>query len=427
VGAGLRGRLLLAFLSITAFAVLAAAGGIYTMLRVGEGLDTITRQRVPAAIVSLQVAVQAERIMAATPALLALRSQAELERVSTPLRGEVDRLSSFVGDLRDAQIAQEILVDLVNQVDSFRRNLDALIAHVSERLQLSAREAALLRKLSTINLNMQRLLRPALKLLDAKRSQLETAAAANAAGADIIAAARQMAEFLPQQRANAEALAINDGLLRVSSLDKASDIDVLVHPLRRSLESLRQLAAQIGAPLGTNLTSETEHLSALIDGPQSIPETQRSELLSLADAERLIEENRTLSNLLSQAVARAVADGTQEIEQANRDAAAVQRLGTGILLSVVALSLICSGLIVWLYVSRNLLGRLTGLSDSMLAIAGGNLKTRIPVGGNDEIAQMAEALKVFRDTAVEVEENNLRAVAEARQRLMEAIESISGR
>ena len=38
---------------------------------------------------------------------------------------------------------------------------------------------------------------------------------------------------------------------------------------------------------------------------------------------------------------------------------------------------------------------------------------------------MSEALIVFRDTAVEVEENNLREIAQARQRLLDAIESIS--
>ena len=38
---------------------------------------------------------------------------------------------------------------------------------------------------------------------------------------------------------------------------------------------------------------------------------------------------------------------------------------------------------------------------------------------------MAEALRLFRDTAIEVEEKNLREVAEARQHLIDAIESIS--
>ena len=62
----------------------------------------------------------------------------------------------------------------------------------------------------------------------------------------------------------------------------------------------------------------------------------------------------------------------------------------------------------------------------MLAIAGGNLRAPLPVAtGGDEIARMAAALTVFRDTAVEVEEQNLREIARARQRLIDAIESIS--
>jgi len=62
----------------------------------------------------------------------------------------------------------------------------------------------------------------------------------------------------------------------------------------------------------------------------------------------------------------------------------------------------------------------------MLAIAGGNLRASLPAtGGGDEISRMAEALVVFRDTAVEVEESNLRDIEEARRRLVDAIENSS--
>ena len=80
----------------------------------------------------------------------------------------------------------------------------------------------------------------------------------------------------------------------------------------------------------------------------------------------------------------------------------------------------------WLFVDRYFVTRLTALSKSMLAIAGGNLRAALPApSGGDEVSEMAQALTVFRDTAVEVEEHNLREVAEARQRLIDAIESIS--
>lgn len=80
----------------------------------------------------------------------------------------------------------------------------------------------------------------------------------------------------------------------------------------------------------------------------------------------------------------------------------------------------------WLVVDRYFVARLSKLSQSMLAIARGDLRAHVPdPGARDEIAEMAHALSVFRDTAVEVEENNLRQVAQARQRLVDAIESIA--
>ena len=121
-----------------------------------------------------------------------------------------------------------------------------------------------------------------------------------------------------------------------------------------------------------------------------------------------------------------VGDARGEMSAATADAASVQRASSRVLIAVVLLSLLSSGLIVWLYVQRDLLRRLTALSGSMLAVAGGNLRAALPVAkGRDEISRMAAALRVFRDTAVEVEDQGLREIAQARQRLVDAIESIS--
>ncbi|RVU16310.1 sensor histidine kinase [Methylobacterium oryzihabitans] len=63
----------------------------------------------------------------------------------------------------------------------------------------------------------------------------------------------------------------------------------------------------------------------------------------------------------------------------------------------------------WFFVDRYLVRRLMALSGSMKAIAGGNLRVPLPpAAGADEVADMARALTVFRDTAVEVADQNLR-------------------
>ena len=80
----------------------------------------------------------------------------------------------------------------------------------------------------------------------------------------------------------------------------------------------------------------------------------------------------------------------------------------------------------WIYIDGHLVTRITALSNSMLAISGNDLRAEIPLSrSNDEIGEMADSLTIFRDTAVEIEENNLRQVADAQQRLVDAIATIS--
>jgi adenylate cyclase len=103
----------------------------------------------------------------------------------------------------------------------------------------------------------------------------------------------------------------------------------------------------------------------------------------------------------------------QGITAATEETLSVQNLGRLGLLAVVAFSLISSVLIVWLYVGRSIVARLTALSARMLTLAQGDLKSSLPQGGTDEIGRMAEALKVFQRTSIEIEETNLREIREA--------------
>ena len=87
--------------------------------------------------------------------------------------------------------------------------------------------------------------------------------------------------------------------------------------------------------------------------------------------------------------------------QANDEAFAVQQFSSTVLIAAVALSLLSSIVIVWLYVGRNIVSRLTALSRSMLAIAEGNLATNVPTGGSDEISEMGGVVEVLRKNTLE--------------------------
>ncbi len=424
-----RWRLLLAFLGISAFAVLAAATGTYAFRQMTYVIERITEQRVPSALAALDLSRQAERIVAAAPTLLTARSQAQYQEISAAITGEVERLESLLAQIR-SDVDPAAVAAMEPAVEGLRRNLTALAGLVAGRLTVSARKDALLQRLSNAAVAAQRLIAPALVVLDSKFAASrrmdfgESATSGPPQPPSVIV--QEIAENLLMQKAQLEFASISDGLLKVSLAEKPADIAVMSFPLNRSLSTLRQIATELADQrLRSRFDQRISDFARLTEGQDSILSARRTELGLVEDAERLLVENSGLSDQLRKAVDGLVATARGDIRAASGEALTAQRIGRNILLAVVALSLLSSLLIVWLYVDRNLIARLQSLSDSMLAIAGGNLRAPLPRDGRDEIGQMAKALAVFRDTAIEVEEKNLREVANARQRLIDAIESIN--
>src|SRR6516162_2186450 len=66
---GLRGRLLLAFFAISLFVIAAAAAGLYALHEVGQTLDRITLETVPAVLDAHELSRKAQKIVAAGPTL----------------------------------------------------------------------------------------------------------------------------------------------------------------------------------------------------------------------------------------------------------------------------------------------------------------------------------------------------------------------
>src|ERR687893_3300734 len=98
----IRRRFLLAFLGISAFAVLAAAAAKWAFLELGRVVARITEERAPAALASLELSRQAERIVAAAPALLAAGSEAARAEVASGIRAQLAGLEALLGRLRDS-------------------------------------------------------------------------------------------------------------------------------------------------------------------------------------------------------------------------------------------------------------------------------------------------------------------------------------
>ena len=172
----------------------------------------------------------------------------------------------------------------------------------------------------------------------------------------------------------------------------------------RTLRNLNQIGE---LQSGDEIIALFRELSELSTGPDGLLEVRQEELELLGQQGALLDRNREIATGLVVEVEGLVAglrSSTQLAALSSTEAiqTAIQRL---LGLNLVALA--GAALIGWLFVGRHLLRRLRNLSSTMLNMAGGDLEKEVEVEGSDEVADMAQALEVFRRHALEVQRLNL--------------------
>jgi len=427
---GVRASLLLAFVVISGFAVLATVAAMYSFQRVQTLFDKITEERVPTALAAQELSSRVGRILAETPTLLAASTPSERSQIWSRIGNEIEAIDNLLLLLRNRGFPADTLASLNHVPDSLRSNLFSLYTLVGERIELAKSKAILLDEMLKEHEETMKVLGPWIINVsnDVRRQRAAVddsrlpAADRSTSETELIASLTLLASL---QQILQSVTEIHASLLGAASAEKHERLDLLKLRTQWSMEALRPLATVVGAQPRQLILAELEYFRRFAEGENNMPLLRARELTLIGNGEAVQRENARLSIAVTESVEWVVRDTQLDISRATSQAHAV-RTGISItLLLIVLLSLSSSVLIVWLYVGRNLIARLTALSNSMMEIAGGNLGTPLPPVDSDEIGRMAAALAVFRDTAVEVKEKNLREIAEARQRLIDAIESIS--
>ena len=403
---GVRARLLLAFFGISAFAVLAAAAGIYAFRQVGDRLELIDA-RVPQVVSSMEISRAADRLIASTPALLSATTTKERDEVSNRMRPEVDRLIIGLNDIGRFGTAGDAALAIQLLVASLRSNLAEVENLVGLRVETKERLAGLLQAVFQVNQETQRLFAPWFQVMEMQINRsLEEArkqsAESNAqAGRDLPASIVLDRSAHTAQRGFA---AVIDQLVQTATIGEKPRLPVIGFQLRRSLDDLNAKAKDLDPKLRALFIEQLERVRTLAIGPDAILAVRGQELDLIGSAEKLIAENADLSVRLTAAVDRLVWEAETDVDSSAKAALSVQRVSARILLLFATLSLIGSILIVWLYVGRNLIRRLTRLSGGMLAIAGGSHHTPIDISGSDEIAEMGRVVETLRKNTLERDE-----------------------
>jgi len=427
---GVRGRLLLAFFAVSAFAVLGAAAAFYSFREFGDALGLITQQRTPAALKSQELARQVERIVAAAPALLTAVSQAEKDKRTQEIESDEGALYERLAELTIAGVESSIIQELESDVKQLNDNLTRLDSLVNSRLLVGEQKKHLLSDAVQAAAAIQQLLAPWSAVMDQaiaqwRRSKFDYTLPLARRGEVDAEFEKSLAWFRALQSSQVAASTVSDLLQRASTTDTDNGVRVAGFRLQQALNELEQLATDFDPRLRALMVEAIAKLRPFAVGNDSVPALRLREIALITDGTKLLSENAALSKSLTTKVASLAVAASKDITDANTKALSVLRFSTWVLVIAVMLSLVSSTLIVWLYVGRNLIARLKELTDRTMALAAGDLRSPLPQGGADEIGRMAESLAVFRATAVEMEETNLKEIREARTRLTEAIETIS--
>lgn len=216
------------------------------------------------------------------------------------------------------------------------------------------------------------------------------------------------------------------GILTVAA--HAGNIDDL-KPLGRELATTHEefdsvLARMNGEGDLSGAVSIAQRMMGFSAGERNLLALRADELNALDELDELLSRTNALTQQMSARAADIVTAAQARADESVSGVVESLRASRLTLALSIALSLIAIlGAII--YVNRSLGSRLSAFSSAALALAEGDLRVKLPEpAGQDELSRLMRALVVFRDTAAEMEQSNLRELREARLRLDDAIESI---
>ena len=332
----------------------------------------------------------------------------------------------MVLELSNTGIAQTELTEIQTAFAQVSANFAALKAVTQKRIASVDRKVELVREIFGAYNKFRAILAPRFEDLQRHISLLRnTFDSARGSTEESLAAFDRLKSALSDlaslEQIQEEAGRSFEALLRATYASTTDSLDTIRNQITQSLGHIDNLVSALAPDVSLPLTGPLSQLRSDGLGNGGIIRARLAELQTTFEGRRLTVQNSVFAARLSNAVEALVTGSKRGIAAATDRTQSVQKLGNVTLLVVVALSLISSVFIVWLYVGRNVVARLAALSAGMRDIVIGRRDITISIRGHDEITEMARAVEVFRDNAISLD----RLLAE-REQAAQQLENLVG-
>jgi methyl-accepting chemotaxis protein len=401
---GLRGRLFTAFGVVAALTVLASGSAIISYDSLGHSLGAIAEKSLPEITRASEVVRATSEVAAAAPRVLTAADAAERESAFKVLTAARQELTRTIAALAGADAAR-----LVSTRDRILVNLDRLMQSVTERQTIAAARSALVAGLRKSHQKLAEKLAP---MADDAGFTLTIGLQSAADDKDPAVVKKTLAALADNELVSLQAILElrAESNLILGLLVEAADLPSadLLPPVK---DRFTATAGRLGKAAAAFKDPET---SKLVDelvktGKDSgnVFDLKQRELIAAKTGANVVTENRALAQEFEKEVAGLRTRSEGAAAAAVRESEAEIRQGRIILICLALVSLATALVVGWYYVGRGVVRRLVRLQNSMKSVAAGDLATEIATGGSDEIADMAEALQVFKGNMLE--SNRLRA------------------
>ena len=411
-----------------ALTVAASLVGWFSFNRVGEVQSRVNEGSVPELEASFGIAQHSNTLVTAAPRLTAAANADDLSKVAVLIEDAHVALEGEINALEDRGTEDEHVQPIRDHANSLVLNIHLLTDSMDELFQVTEQQEALRDQLTTVNTRLDATVVPAVDnqyfyMMTGYRNQGEPAAIPQFYFTeDEVSLYRDLAEI------QADANVATQLLVSVFSLSEAP----LIEPLRERFEAI---ASRIDRKVDSLQDNQARAVlipifTWLFDlgmGEDNGFDLRARELEILEGQQALLATNRNIAVELVDEVDEMVNTAHLNVEAATEASTQAILTGRTLLLVISAMSVAAAMLISWQFVWRILLRRLEMLSDWMRRMAGGDLEAQVEIRGKDEVADMAAALEVFRQHALEVQRLNLvERLAEELQGKNDELESLTG-
>ena len=401
-------QLYVAISGALALTIAAAVVSWFSFNRISDAQSQVAERTIPSMAAAIRIADSGSILVAAAPRLAAADNAQDLAAVSAEIGKAQASFEEQVAVLDVMGAADALFDEIRTDARTMFSNLDTIEREKPTAFDLVRRSDDLLSELNDLRNRLAALLVPA---IDDQLFYYLTGYWA--LGEDPAPREVHFSETQLNLYRNLSALR-TESTLAIQLVSNAFSVSnaAQVEPLRESFEStVGHLNANINGLEDSPLRTEVK---ALLDRLIEISSRDDSGFTLLAERRRmderqrnLLEQNQVLEVSLVSAVDEVVADAQQEANLATQASTQAIRTGRTLLLTISGLGFIGGLLISWGFIGRVVLRRINRLSGRMRRMAEGELEENVVIEGRGEVAEMAEALEVFRRHALEVQRLNL--------------------